>query len=114
MKRALNKIRYNYYFSFIVSQLIKPFYNVLNKIINNIQKKIWVNGQIVTYDGFKIRFPKNIGVPYSSNIFWKNTNGFEPENYRVLKQLFLASNYFFDVGSNIGFYSVLSKKIIHS
>lgn len=110
MKRALNKIRYNYYFSFIVSQLIKPFYNFLNKIIDNIQKKIWVNGQTVVYDGFKIRFPKNIGVPYSSNIFWKNTNGFEPENYRVLKQLFLVSDYFFDVGSNIGFYSVLSKK----
>jgi len=110
MKRALNKIRYNYYFSFIVSQLIKPFYNILNKIINNIQKKIWINGQTVIYDGFKIRFPKNIGVPYSSNIFWKDTNGFEPENYRVLKQLFLISDYFFDVGSNIGFYSVLSKK----
>ena len=55
---------------------------------------------------------KNIGVSYSSNIFWKETNGFEADTYYVLKELFIVSDYFFDVGSNIGIYSVLAKKII--
>ena len=110
MKKLLNKIRCNYYVSSILSQFLRPIYILLNNITNVIEKKTSVNGQTVIYDNFKIKFPKNIGISYSTNIFWKKTNGFEPENYNVLKKLFLASNYFFDIGSNIGFYSVLAKK----
>jgi FkbM family methyltransferase len=111
MNKILNRIRYNYYVSLLLSWSIKPIYIVLRYILTEIEKKIWVNGRKVSYDNLKIVFPKNIGVPYSSSIFWKSIDGFEPENYKVLKEFFNKSDYFLDIGSNIGWYSVLAKKI---
>ena len=110
MNFFFNRIRYNYYISFFISLFIKPIHLSISFIKIQIEKKVWINGQAVIYDNFKINFPKNIGVHYSTNIFWKKTNGFETETYYCLKQLFIASDYFFDIGSNIGFYAVLAKK----
>lgn len=110
MKMIFHRIRYNFYVSFILSLFLKPIYIFFNFIAKHIEKKVWINGRSVRYDGYQIFFPKNIGVSYSSKIFWKETNGFEADTYYVLKELFIVGDYFFDVGANIGLYSVLAKK----
>jgi FkbM family methyltransferase len=78
---------------------------------DQIQMKVWVNGGTVSYDGVDLVFPKDVGVSYSSLIFWKGGNGYEPSTWKVLRPLILLSKHFIDVGSNIGLYSVLAKKI---
>jgi FkbM family methyltransferase len=73
--------------------------------------KVWVNGISVTYDGIELRFPRNIGTSYCSNIYWNDVNGFEPHTWRVIKHFLPRSSTFVDVGSNVGLYSVLAQKV---
>ena len=48
---------------------------------------------------------------FSSLIFWEGTGGYEPTTWRVLKHFILRAEHFVDIGSNVGLYSVLARKI---
>ena len=80
-------------------------------IDTQIKMKVWANGTTVTYDGVGIRFPKNIGVSYCSAIYWNDVDGFEPNTWRIIRHFLERSDRFIDIGSNIGFYSVLASKV---
>lgn len=111
IKKIINNIRFNYYIALILLYLLLPAQKIFSFFGNQIQMKVWRNGGKVKYDGINICFPKNIGVSYSSLIYWNGVNGFEPNTWKVLKKIILQSNHFLDIGANIGFYSVLAKKI---
>lgn len=111
IKRVANHTRYNYYFSLFARSVLRPIQRTCGWIDQQIQMKIWVNGTTVTYDGVILRFPRNVGVNYCSTIWWKGVNGYEPNTWRVLRYFLQRAKHFLDVGSNIGFYSVLAKKV---
>ena len=63
------------------------------------------------YDGIALHFPPNVGIEFSSNIHWSGMDGFEPNVWRVLRELIPHSQCFIDVGAHIGFYAVLAQKL---
>ena len=110
MKKILKKLRYNFYISTVLKLTLVPIYKICAFINFRISRHILINSGTVEYDGYKLSFPKNLGVNYISSLFWNGDDGFEKDVWKTLKPLILKSNYFFDIGSNIGFYSVLAKK----
>lgn len=111
MKSVLNRIRYNYYFSKVTSFVAWPFYKLFQWLLKQIRTKIKINGTTLMYDSISIMFPKNVGIGFSSNIFWKGDDGFEPYTWKVIKAISQKSTGFIDIGSNFGFYSVLVHKV---
>jgi len=111
IKRIANRIRYNYYFSFFARSLLYPVQKVFSLLDRQIQMKIWVNGATVSYGDVTLRFPRNIGVNYCSTIWWKGMDGYEPNTWQVLRHFLKRSSHFFDIGSNIGLYSILAMKV---
>ncbi len=90
--------------------ILVPIYKICAFFIFRIARHVLINGGLVKYDNCKLFFPRDLGVNYISSIFWSGDDGFEKDVWKTLKPLILKSNYFFDIGSNIGFYSVLAKK----
>ncbi len=48
---------------------------------------------------------------FSKKVFWDNIEGFEFNSVRIFCELAKNSNVFFDIGSNIGYYSLLASSI---
>lgn len=111
LKKIANQVRYNPQFSFVASRLAFPIQRASALIDQQLRRKIWLNGGTVSYDGFPIHFPRNVGFNYISGIYWQGLDGYEPEMWRVMRHYLKTARHFLDVGSNIGFYAVLAKKI---
>jgi len=111
IKKTANRIRYNYYFSFFARSMLCPIQKVCGWLDRQVQTKVWVNGATVSYDGLTLRFPRNIGVNYCSAIWWKGVDGYEPNTWKVIRYFLQKSKHFLDIGSNIGLYAVLAKKV---
>lgn len=88
-----------------------PFYKTAMWIARQVRTKGKLNGITIKYDGIEVKFPKDVGVGFSSSIFWKGDEGFEPHTWRVIRALSKHADVFVDIGSNFGFYSVLVHKI---
>lgn len=88
-----------------------PFYKTAMWVARQVRTKGKLNGIAVKYDGIEVKFPKDVGVGFSSSIFWKGDEGFEPHTWRVIRALSEHADVFVDIGSNFGFYSVLVHKI---
>ncbi|MBF0383909.1 MAG: FkbM family methyltransferase [Magnetococcales bacterium] len=111
IKKQLNKFRFNKVISSVLVFFLTPIYSICRILHTQIAMKIWANGHTVVYDGIQLKFPTNVGVHYCSNIYWNGVAGFEPHEWSVMKPLLLQARSFIDVGSNIGFYSVMASKI---
>lgn len=111
MTSLLKRIRYNYFASRILVLLSRPCYRMCSFAVRQIQMKVKVNGRNVKYDGIWLSFPRNIGVGFSSSIYWKGTRGFEPQTWKVIRNLVTHASRFLDIGSHFGFYSVLVQKV---
>jgi len=111
MKKFLKRLQYNPTFSKVLTFFASPVHALARRTVNRVQASIKVNGGQVWYDGIALRFPKNVGVGFSSSIRWKGIDGFEPHTWRVIRNLGASCEIFVDVGSNFGFYSVLLGKI---
>lgn len=70
-----------------------------------------VNGRRITFVGHDLLFPHNVGININSKLYWGGSSKFEPLASGVLVQLFKISDFFFDIGSNFGLYSVLAQKV---
>lgn len=111
IKRIANHVRFNYYFSFFARSVLYPIQKVSSWLDKQIRMKVWINGATTKFDGIALRFPRNIGVNYCSTIWWNGIDGYEPNTWRVLRHFLQRSKHFLDIGSNIGFYSVLARKV---
>jgi FkbM family methyltransferase len=56
-------------------------------------------------------FPVNVGITYCTLGWWQGVGGYEPATWRTIKRYLQRSDVFWDVGSNIGLYAVLAKKL---
>jgi FkbM family methyltransferase len=63
------------------------------------------------YDGVPLRFPRRVGDGLLWSLCRYGTRGFEPDAWGALRTLLADAKVFLDVGSNIGFYSILARKI---
>jgi FkbM family methyltransferase len=52
-----------------------------------------------------------VGVDFISSIHWRGREGFEPDVWRTLRHLLRQSRTFIDIGSHIGFYTVLAHRV---
>lgn len=109
MKTALNRVRGNYLVSQLLLGSAKPIQRALAELECQIRRKVWANGVTVDYDGITLKFPRDVGVGYSSSIYWNGTDGFEPKTWQVLRRFLESADCFLDIGSNIGLYAVLAK-----
>jgi FkbM family methyltransferase len=114
IKAFLSTIRYNYFVSKLLVFVLRPVFWISGALRNQIEKKIKVNGTTLRYDSVSVNFPKNVGVGLCSSIYWKGEKGFEPHTWKAIKGACKQTDFFLDIGSNFGFYSVLVQKLYPS
>ncbi len=108
-KYLLNRIRHNFYFAWAARKILRPVHRVCGSVAKQIKRKMWINGSPVIYDGIPIRFPRDVGVAFNSKIFWDGA--YERPTWETLKALLPNATHFIDVGSNIGLFAVMAKKL---
>ena len=90
----------------IVRTLVKPF----SKIIS---KKLYfaIDGTIDVKltEGKRLAFTANPTSNLLRVLFWQGIEGFEYNEYKIFTELAKKSNCFFDIGANIGYYSIVAK-----
>ncbi|WP_176957522.1 FkbM family methyltransferase [Mariprofundus sp. KV] len=111
MLKFLNKLRGNYLFSLVSSTLLLPVQWLCSTLDRQIRMKVWVNGRKVVYDNVPLKFPQDVGLYISSGVYWNGVQGFEPHTWKTMRHFLERVDAFVDVGSNIGFYSVLASKV---
>ncbi len=108
---GLKSMQYNFYVSRIFLFICYPIVCLLELITKKLKKSVKVNGKELVYNGNPIKFPKDVGINFSSQVFWNGTNGVEPLTVKTLSIIFPHVDYFLDIGSNFGIYSVLAQKV---
>jgi FkbM family methyltransferase len=111
LKTFLKRLRSNALVSAGLYAIARPVHGIGDKLQSWTVRYVRRNGGTATYDGIDLRFPKNVGIGFLSAITWHGTGGFEPHTWRTLRRLIETSGTFLDIGANIGFYSVLAKRI---
>ena len=109
-KRLLRRIRQDRF----VASLAWPaasFLHAASSIVGRFAEKVRRNGGTVTYAGIALCFPPHVGIEFLSSIHWRGMDGYEPDVWRVLRELIPASGSFIDVGAHIGFFSVLARRV---
>jgi len=101
-------IIYNKYINSLLRTILKPF----SKLIP-VQLKFPVNGTF-TVRGNNIppfKVATNPTSWFSKKVFWDNVEGFEFNSVKIFCELAKKSNVFFDIGANIGYYSLVASAI---
>lgn len=111
MKNKLKRLQYNYYLSTILYFLLWPLFIFSKRFCNKIKRKVKINGKVINYFDHEIIFPKNVGINFSSQVFWNGSNNVEPNTVKCISLLFKVGDIFFDIGSNFGIYTLLAKRI---
>jgi FkbM family methyltransferase len=111
MKKLLQRIRSKPWMSTILYSIGRPIFNIARALQTQLAQRIRRNGGTCQYDGISLHFPKNVGIGFLSEVSWHGLYGFEPYTWGTLRLLIQRSGTFIDIGANIGFYSVLAKRI---
>jgi FkbM family methyltransferase len=111
MKKIFKKIQYNYYISNILYFILRPLILVSSRLSNQIKRKVKINGKVIQYCNHKIKFPKNVGINFSSQVFWNGSNQVEPNTVKCISILLKEGDIFLDIGSNFGIYALIAKRI---
>ncbi len=61
-------------------------------------------------EGKQLHFEANPTSNLLRVLFWHGIEGFEFNEYKIFKELSKVSTCFFDIGANIGYYSIVAKK----
>jgi FkbM family methyltransferase len=68
--------------------------------------RLVISGGRVQFMDVELIFPENVGLTYSTPLFWNGPDIYELPTSRTLALLVSRSRLFLDIGSNIGIYSV--------
>lgn len=101
-------ILYNTFINRILRSVLKPFAAILPDSL-----KFPING-IFTVKGNQIppfKMKTNPTNAVTKFLFWGNVEGFEYSSVRIFCELVKESKVFFDIGANIGYYSLLASSI---
>jgi FkbM family methyltransferase len=111
MKKFLRQVRSIPSVSVILYSLGRPAFSLAKALQAQIAQRVRRNGGTCLYDGIRLRFPRDVGIGFLSEISWHGVQGFEPHTWYTLRRLIQRSGTFIDIGANICFYSVLAKRI---
>lgn len=104
----LKKILYNKGINSLLRNSIKPFSGIIpDKFKFPVNGTFTVKGNNVP--PFKITTNPTSCV--TKNLFWGNIEGFEFSSVKIFCEIVKNSKVFFDIGSNIGYYSLLASSI---
>lgn len=103
---------------FIYSPLINYLYRTVLKPFSAIlpnKYKIAVNGTftVKSKSGIQFKMVTNPTNAVTKFLFWAGVEGFEYNSARVFCELVKNSKVLFDIGANIGYYSLLGSSICH-
>jgi len=109
--KFLRQVRSSPSVSLILYSIGFSIFNLARALQVQIARRVRRNGGTCLYDGIRPNFPRNVGIGFLSEISWHGVQGFEPHTWDTLRRLIQRSGTFIDIGSNIGFYSVLAKRV---
>lgn len=106
MKSKLYKIFYHPIINIIVRSILKPFKTILPENL-----KIPVSGVInIKSEKGEIKFITNETSPMTKILFWED-KGCTFEFSQIFKEIIPYCSTFFDIGANVGYYTLLAKKL---
>jgi len=97
----------------------KPVNQLIIKFIRPFRSFIPVKNQFPIHGTFKVKGKNIESFKMTTNptnavtkfLYWRNIEGFEYSSVKIFIELIKTSRIFFDVGSNIGYYSLLASSI---
>ena len=95
------------YFNKLIRTLVRPFRKVLPEGLY-----FSVNGtiKIDLGEGKSMFFHGNATSNLVRLLFWYGIKGFEYDEYKIFSQVIKSANVLFDIGANLGYYSIVAKK----
>ena len=104
------KFVYNPFINYLYRLFLKPFTVLLPNSF-----KIGVNGifTVKSKSGIQFKMHTNPTNAVTKYLFWGGVEGFEYNSSRVFCELINHASVFFDIGANIGYYSLLASSIRH-
>ena len=108
---VVRKFRDNYHVSRVLARVLFPVQRACLWLNRQIVWKVRMNGATVERDGMRLVFPRDVGVMYCSLFWWLGMEGYEPRTWLILKHFLERCKTFYDIGSNIGLYSVLARRV---
>ena len=76
------------------------------KFHDRIGRRLVISGGRIPFLDAELNFPEQVGLLYSTPLFWNGPSAYEAPTSQTLARLIARSRVFFDIGSNIGIYSV--------
>lgn len=108
---ALNRLRHQRIPSLVLRAIASPAVRLSDSLSTQARRKVKINGGSVNVEGIPIRFPANVGTVHLSSLYWRKGSPESEDIWWVLRALLPSAVRFADVGSYIGFYAVLAKKL---
>lgn len=106
MKTLFYKLFYSPIINFLIRNILKPFKSILPNGM-----KIPVSGVIsVKSPKGEIKFFTNETSPMTKILFWED-EGCTFEFSTIFKEIIPKTSTFFDIGANVGYYTLLAKKL---
>ena len=88
---------------------MRPCFLAARVLEEQIQRKIRRNSiSLALPNGRRLKLARNAGVGFATGLYWNGFENYEPATSRTLRFFFERVQTFLDVGSNIGFYSLLA------
>ena len=76
------------------------------KYHDRVAQRLVISGGSVQFMDAALNFPENVGLNYSTPLFWNGPEAYEAPTSRALALFISRSQLFLDIGSSIGIYSV--------
>lgn len=111
IRRMLRDLQEQPLISKISACLMYPFHRIAGRLRTFITWHIRVNGATIHSDGITLKFPPNVGIIFSTLLWWEGLQGYEPATWKIIKSIAPRCSAFLDIGSNIGLFAVLASKL---
>ena len=95
------------YFNKVIRTVVRPFRKMLPERLY-----FAINGtiDIDLGEGKSMLLHGNPTSNLVRLLFWYGVHGFEYYEYKIFSQIIQSANFMFDIGANLGYYSIVAKK----
>src|SRR5450756_281599 len=76
------------------------------RLTDRFVKRLIISGGRIGFLDRELNFPEDVALLYSTCLFWEGPQAYEPATSQAIALLARHSRVFFDIGSNMGLYSV--------
>jgi FkbM family methyltransferase len=90
----------------VLFPLVKKLRGWARKFYESSAQRLNISGGRIRFMEAELEFPQNVGLTYSTPLFWDGPDAYELPTSRAIALLAGRSKVFLDIGSNIGIYAV--------